>query len=327
MASREFLWLVQESSFGTPATAVTGTNAFYIRLDGSNAFSMTTDPEILPVMYGGGRNTPAFMVSDQNVTRGTLKTKLYAGALSKFLADWGLTVIATGRSAPWTTTDASNVMPVGDLASVSCYHAIQLNDGTYDRRRYSGCKVTGGTISCSRSSPIAEISLEIQGIRDDQNAAGSTAYPDATEFPAPAETDYSSSPYLFSHTSTLLKIAAAITQYDAIQLQWSNSLSPQWFESTYIVLNRFTGRNTTLTADLHLKVSPDKRAAFRALTAQDSELSFNNGTNSLKFDLNTKNIITKLPYDLPIDQVFKQKLTLQNVWDTSIPGDVVISST
>lgn len=327
MASREFLWLVQEVSYGTPATPTTGTNAFYIRLDGSNAFTMATNPTQQTIMYGGGRNTPAIIVADQFETRGQLKTKLYAGAISKFLADWGLTVIATGRSAPWTTTDSASVMPVGDLASVSCYHAKQLNDGSYERRRYAGCKVVSGSISCNRQSQIAELTLDLVGVRDDLNGAGSSAFPDATEFPAPAETDYSVSPYLFSHTSTLLKIAATITQYDSVTLSWNNSLSTQWFEAKYPVLSRFTGRSSTLSADLHLKVSPDKRAAYQALTAQDSELSFNNGSNSLKFDLNTKNVITALPWDLPIDQVFKQKITVQNLWDSSIPGDIVVSST
>lgn len=327
MASREFVWVVQEVSYGTPATATTNTNAFYMRLDGGNSFSMTTDPNPIFINHGGGRSTRALRVCDQFQTTGTLKTKLYAGAQSKMLADWGLTVINSGRTAPWTTTDSASVMPVGDLPSCSVYHAVQLNDGTYMRRRYSGVKVHGGSISVSRSSPVAELTLELQGIRDDQNAAGSTAYPDATEFPAPAETDYGTSPYLFSHTSTLLKIAATISQYDAVSISWQNIMDPKWFESTYPVLDRFTGRTLSLTADLHLKVSPDKRAAFQAGTAQDTELSFNNGTNSLKFDLNTKNFITKLPYELPLDKVFMQRLELQNTWDTSIPGDVVITST
>ncbi len=325
MASREYLWLVQESSFGVPATPTTGTNAWYIRLDGSNAFSMTSDPIIQNVMYGGGRNTPAFGVADQFESKGALKTKLYAGAFGKFLLDWGLTPINTGRTAPWTTTDSSALMPVGDLPSVSCYHAIELNDGTYDLRLHNGVKVTGGTISTSRSSPIAEITLNLQGIRDDLDAAGTLAYPDATEFPAPAEANYPSNPYLFSHTSANLKIAATVTQYDSLQFSWTNSMDPKWFESKYVLMNRFLGRSSTLQVAAHLKASPNRRTAFQALTLQDTEFAFDNGVYKLKVDMNTANLISKLPYDLPIDKVYEQSITVQNYWDAAVPGDIVVT--
>jgi len=259
MAAREYLMLVKESSYGVPMTAPTlGTDSFYIRLDGSNAFGMNADPIVQNVMWGGGRNTPAFGVSDQVECKGAFKTKLYAGAVSKFLLDWALTPVNTGRTTPWVTTDANAVMPPTDLASVSCYHAKQLNDGTYDMRRFGGCKVNSGSISCSRSSSIAELSFEIQGIRDDLNAAGTVAYPDDTEFPAPAETAYPTNPYLFSHTSTLLKIASTVSQYDSVSFSWQNSMDPKWFESKYLLLHKFCGRSSTLPS------SASSRAARRA---------------------------------------------------------------
>lgn len=331
MASREYACMVIESSYGTPkSTPVTGTDRFYFRLDGSNAFSMQDQPMIGDIMYGGGRATPALSYSDQKECKGRIAGNVYgsgSGVFAKKLLDWAFTVVNSGRTTPWTTTDASNLMPPGDLASVSIYHARQLNDGTYDLRRYGGVKVLGGSLECSRQAPLLRFSFDIQGIRDSLNAAGSVAYPDATEFPAPAETDYPSSPFLFSHTSGALKIASVRTQYDSVGIRFQNAMDPKWFESTYVQFIRFLGRTSSLSSTLHMKATPDDLASFKALTAQDLELSWNNGTNTLKVDFNTANVIKTLGRNLPLSNVYTWDLMAQNYWDTSIPGDVVITLT
>lgn len=331
MASREYACFVIESSYGTPKTSPsTGTDRFYLRLDGANSFTMQNSPVTGQIMYGGGRATPALRFSDQNVCAGRLVGNLYgsgSGAMAKKLLDWGLTVVNSGRTTPWTTTDASNLMPVGDLASMSIYHAKQLNDGSYDLRRYGGVKVMGGSIETSRQSPLVRISLDLQGIRDDLNAAGSVAYPDATEFPAPAETDYPSSPFVFSHTASGLKVGSTRTQYDSVSFSWRNAMDPKWFESKYCQLIKFCGRSSELRARFHMKTSPDDLASFQAGTVQDSELSINNGTNTIKIDMLGTNYITALSRDLGLNTVYMWDMTLQNFWDTSTPGDIVVSLT
>src|SRR5262245_41486896 len=183
MPSREYVMLVIESAYGVPkATPVLGTDKFYARLDDGNSFTMQMEPTFNPIMYGGGLAIPALQVSDQKVCRGRFQTKLYAGSYCATLLKWAMTTVNSGRTTPWATTDASFLMPVGDLASMSFYHAIQNNDSTYDLRRYGGVKALNCQITCSRQSPVAMATFDIQGIRDDLNAAGSVAYPDATEF-------------------------------------------------------------------------------------------------------------------------------------------------
>lgn len=328
MAAREFVMLVKEASYGVPVNApVIGTDAYILRLDGSNGFNMQLAPVFQPIMHGGGRATLALNPADHFNCVGSLQTKLYEGSYSKFLLDWAMTPISGDRSAPWTTTDANFVMPVGDLASISIYHGIQRNNSTYFRRRVSGCKVHSGSVASSRQSPIATISLQIQGIRDDTNAAGSVAYPDATEFPAPDESDYPVNPYLFSHTGTNLKIGTTITQYDSVQFDWTNTMDPRHFESRYIIQDKFCGRSCTLQVALHYKASPDWYAAYLALTQQDVELAFDNGTYSLKIDMHAANMITALPWELPIDQTYMQIMTLQNMWDGNEGTDITISAT
>jgi hypothetical protein len=330
MSAREFALIVQETAYGTPvavADRVIGTNAWYLRLSDPNSFSMQAVPIVGDIMYGGGLATPACAYSDQVTCTGQLSGVLYAGPYAKMIADWGLTQISSDRTAPWVTTDSAGVMPPTDLASVSIYHGIQRSDGTYDRRRYSGVKVLSGSITSSSQDRLAKFSLQIQGQRDDMNAAGTVAYPDATEFPFPTETDMPCNPYLFSHTSGLLKIASARTQYDSIGLAWTNTMAAKWFESKYAQLIKFCGRNTKLSANLYMKASPDDLASLKALTKLDVELSFNNGTNSLKFDLNTNNLFSQLGRDLPLNSTYSWNATVQNYYDGSTSSDVVVSST
>lgn len=320
MPAREYAMIVKESSYGVPMEdPVKGTDLWYLRLSGSNAFGMQSVPIIEDIMYGGGVATPACAFSDQEMCTGALTGELYAGPRSKLLMDWALTPVNTGRTAPWTTTDANYVMPVGDLASVSIYHAIQQNDSTYDLRRYSGVKVLSGSISASRQSPAATFSFQLQGIRDE--------VVDAEEFPAPAETDYPCGPYLFSHTSGKLKIATARTLYSSVQFSWTNAMSPQWFESKYLQLLKCCGRTSSLEVDLYMKKTPDDLTTLKALTALDAELSFDNTVNTLKIDMGLSNRFKGLVRDLPIDGVYSWKGTVQNYWDASAASDLVVSAT
>ena len=139
--SREFLFLVEESAYKTPATAVvwptSSATAFYIRMDGSNAFTMRPRPVIVPVPYGGGYATDAFRVADKLECKGHLTTKLYAGPVSQFLLSWAAMPINTGQTSPWTTTEIAT-----DLASVSIYHGIAAVTA----------RSSGGSISDARST-------------------------------------------------------------------------------------------------------------------------------------------------------------------------------
>jgi hypothetical protein len=331
MPSREYACIVIESAYGVPKSAPsTGTDRFYLRLDGANSFTMQCQPIIGDIMYGGGRATPALAYTDQAECKGRLTGILYgsgSGVMTKTLMDWAFTPINSGRTTPWVTTDASYLMPAGDMASVSIYHARQLNTGAYDLRRYGGVKVLSGSLECSRQSPLLRFSFDLQGIRDDTNAAGTVAYPDGTEFPAPAETDYPTGPFLFSHTSGAMKVGTVRTQYESVSIRFQNAMDPRWFESQYCQLIKFCGRTTSIAARLHMKSTPDDLAAFRANTVQDSEISWANGVNTLKVDFLAKNHIKSLGRDLPLANVYAWDLSAQNYWDSASTNDIAITMT
>ncbi len=179
--------LVQESAFKTPVTTpivwpTTSANAFYIRLDGANTFTMRPRPMMVAVPYGGGVAIDAFRVADKMECKGKLQTKLYAGPLSQFLLQWAAQTINSGQTSPWMTTE-----PAGDLASVACYHAIQRSDSTIKRRVYLGTKVDGWDISVSEDGTIATLSMDLSASTPQGNQFDSLTDPTAVTFPAPTD--------------------------------------------------------------------------------------------------------------------------------------------
>lgn len=331
--SREFCLIVAESSYGVPATPVIGTNAFYMRLSADNAFSMQANPVIGKIPYGGGVSTNACAYSDSVTCTGTLQGELYAGAYSKFLLDWAITqVTLTGedldeRTLPWVTTDVDYLMPPGDLCSVSIYHSYMLPDGTFKRKRYSGVKVVSGSITSSRQDPIFKFNFNLVGIRDDMNAAGTVADPNATEFPEPDDGDLPAcNPWLFSHVSAGgLKIATTRTMYGSVNLAWTNQLAPNSWESKYVQLIRYCGRSSTLAVALRLKASPDDIASYKALTSMASELKLDNGSVTLAIGMPSSRWDTVVR-DLKLGDEFMLNGTIAGYFNGTIQSDLVVTA-
>ena len=246
--SREFLYLVQESAYKTPvATPIVyptaSANAFYLRLDGANTFTMRPRPVMVAVPYGGGVAIDAFRVSDKIECKGRLVTKLYAGALSQFLLQWGGQQINTAQTSPWTTTE-----PAGDLASVSCYHAITRSDGSIKRRVYLGCKVDGWNVEVSEDSTIATLSLDISGSTPQGNQFDLSTDPTAVTFPPPTDPQLPTNPYVFIHASGGLTIGSARTQFQSLKLASKNVIARRFWANRFVNLMRWVGRSTTLEA-------------------------------------------------------------------------------
>jgi hypothetical protein len=321
-SSREFLMLVKESSLGTPMTSpVAGTDLIYIRLTDGNAFGMAAAPIHVEIPYGGGLAITADVVSDHYECKGQLKTKLYPAQAALLMA-WITGRVNAGQTLPWVTTE-----PPGDLASVSLYHGIQRSDGTYLRKRFSGCKATGATIEVSRQATVASLSVDIQGCQQFGSAFDGTTDPTATEFPAPVDSSFPTGPYNFKQTAGFLICrgtgTAVRSKYEDLTIKVQNSVDGRWFETSFLQLNQFTGRSTTLDATLLFQATPDDRSALEAITAQTVSVGFHNGVTgqNMTITMNGRNVIKALPYDLPLDKAFTQKLSLMNVYDLAAAED------
>ncbi len=332
--SREFLYLVQESAYKTPvATPVVyptaSANAFFIRLDGANTFTMRSRPVMVAVPYGGGVAIDAFRVADKIECKGRLQTKLYAGPLSQFLLQWGGQQINSAQTSPWTTTE-----PAGDLASVACYHAITRSDGSIKRRVYLGCKVDGWNIDVSEDSTIATLSLDVSGSTPQGNQFDSSTDPTAVTFPPPTDVQLPTNPYVFVHASGGLTIGSARTQFQSLKLASKNVLARRFWANRFINLMRFVGRSTTLEAINFYAPSPDDRTSYEGLlgfntgagyTGSTCTFELNNGTHSVTFNLETNSVITTFEDQLPLNDLYTQVMTITNQWDPANSADLTMT--
>lgn len=301
--SREHLALVREASFGTPVTTpVDGTDRHYIRMGESGAYQGLMVPLVGIIQHGNGRVGPACAYSDQYQLQGSLAGEFYP-AITDFLLGWGTTPINTGRTAPWVTTDATGAMPVGDLASVSAYHAV-LEASTWKRRRPSGYKVGTFSLAASRQDPVWKFNASLTGIRDDTNAAGVVAEPLTAEIPDPTDSKYPCGPWLFSHLAGGLKIGTLRTMFDAVTVTFTNTLQSHAFESRYPQLINYHGREIKIGVGLYRRPTPDDLSAFRALTAHEVVLTLSNGTQTLVMDFGDNCRWTSLNDERPMDDVY-----------------------
>lgn len=326
MATFEFLRIVKEKSLGTIMdNPVAGTDEIYLRLTESNSFTVQPTPVFVDIMYGGGENIVNESISDYFNLTGRLQTVLYP-TQAAMLFGWLTTRINDARSSPWTTTE-----PAGDLASVSIYHAYQTADGTIKRTRYAGCKPTGWTLELTRQAPVARISIDLAALKPYGNAYDNSADPDATEFPAPVDSDYPTGPYRFNQTSGGLLLGSSAgtvrTQYENISVQCTHTLDVRSFETAFNQVLAFRGRRMTINANMRLKITPDDRAAFESAAKQRVQLTITSGTHSVVIDGKSFNTIRQLTRDLPIDRTFMYNAQWQSARDPSANVDFTVTCT
>jgi hypothetical protein len=327
---REYLLWVREVSYGTPdlTTGAPTTGGFHwIRLDQGNRFTVRAARGTTQIPYGGGWNVPYYRVGKTVSVGGQLSTIIHYSQASNLLK-WAMTQINAGRTTPWTTTDASGVMPTCDLASASLYHGIMRSDGTWIRTAYRGMKVAGLRLDCSAGSPLLNATFELVGskpIPNDDLGGVDSSEVSATEFPGPTDHVWPTDPVLFQESSGLVKIGTTRTQYDSVSLDIRNSMDAQRFESRYLVLARLLGRGVMLSANLHYKATPDNRAAMEALTAQDTEVSWSNGVNTIKVDMHGAALFDSVSDDLPLEGLYRQSVTVGSFHDASVGTDLTFT--
>lgn len=333
-SAREFLMIVEESSYGTPVatptvwtTATTyglaNAEAYYIRLDEGNAFTMRGRPVEVTVPYGGGVAIPAYRVSDKIECKGKLKVKLSVSQ-APFLLSWAGVQVNSGGTTPWTTT--GNL--AGDLASCSVYHAIQRSDGTYKRTLYPGVKVAGWSLTASEGSPVGTLDLDLVGQKFEGNTYDSSLDPTSTVFPAPADDNFPSDPFLFIHTNSLLTIAGASrSQISSLAIHVENKLARSFFNSRWVGLLQMKGRTTTVASKLLYAATPDDRTAYEDLTAGTVSIGYNNGTHGFVMNMNAQNIMDPFEDDLALEDVYWQSNTENNLYDPTAGSDFTLAFT
>jgi hypothetical protein len=334
MPARQFLMAVIESSYGTPkASPVLGTDSFFLRLDQDNAFTMEAAPVPVPIMYGGGTAIEAESVVDEVACAGAFAFRLYPGIWSEILLKWAIVQVNSGRTLPWVTTDAAGVMPPTDLASLSFYHAMMKEDGTFVRTRYAGVKCDSWEIGASDSGEGRVWTLRgtCTGIRPVGNPWDSSSDPLVAEFPDPLETNYPTGPYLFSHlgsgTGTVTVGTNRATSCKSLTIRGTNRMSGNRYTSRFLQTYRYVGRQTSADLVLRYRGTPDDRASWRAQTALDCEFLLDNGSKTVKIDFHANNVLRPWARQLPNDGEYLQALSLANRFSAAAGTDITLTTT
>jgi hypothetical protein len=243
---------------------------------------------------------------------------------ANLLMGWALQRINSGQTSPWTTTELA-----GDLASCTVYHAVRNSTGTYYRKTFGGVKVASARIEVSRDSTTAMLTLDL--VACTQTGEGTdTGDPSTTPFPIPTEANMGTllQPYTFAQTAGQLSIGGATrTQYRDLAIAVANKLDGQWFESAGLSILNMYGRDSTLDTTLYFKGTPEDRAPFELSSPQAASVVFANGVSgqNLTIDFKSQNVVTDLPWDLPLESAYTQKMSMINTFDATAGADIAFS--
>jgi len=304
---KRYLKITQESAFGTVPEA--DPISIWLRIPDANAFRPMTEPEYWRIMSGSGFAVPALTGTQTARVAGTLTTPLTAEQAS-FLLSWAGQRIAADN-VPWQTSEL-----VGDLPSCTCEFGWSNFDGTLRKKGWGGVKVARWRLSGSRSSTVMMLSLDLIG--------GS---PKASTLAEPADSVFPVQVYTFQHLRGGFTLGSARTNFETINVDVQNALTPYFDESQYANAVRMGGRSSSVTSRIRLKASPDDRALWEAGTEQALSLVWTGYSHSATLNFNAKNWITGHAEDIPIDRESYVDLAIQNYLDTSAAADLTMSFT
>lgn len=323
MSTRESLYVVVESAYGTPkVTPVKNTDAWYFNLPESDSFQGLMSPQTQVIPYGGGTDSPFDAVNDSFTTQIQWKGFVYP-TLDNILLNLAMQPVNTAQTLPWVTTEQ-----VGDLASASFYKSWQPRVGALVRKRFAGCKVQQLSLSCSRQDPRLTFSATIVAQKEVGNPIDASTDPASTEFPDPACADLPIGPYLFSHSATNLKFGgSAVTNYTSLSLQVNNKLDTLWFENHFLTVCAMRGRSFVATFQRLLNGTPDYRGIHQEVTKEAFSLGFNNGTNGFNIDFGANCYVSAYAQNLGLGKEFLETITVTNLVDHTSCNDMTLTFT
>lgn len=333
---REYLMIVQESAWKTPVSSPTvwttattyglsNYGAIYVRLDGSNQYTMRSRPVgTVTVPYGGGWDVPAYMTSDKQEVKGQLSVILSVSQ-APFLLSWAGVRINSAQTSPWTTTQ-----PVGDLASCSVYHAIVEPDGSVWRDVCLGTKVEDWALAVSEDSTVARLTLQLAASEKQGNTFDSSSNPTSGTFPAPADNNFPSDPFLFIHAGGASYITyggSVRTTFTELNIHSANTLARRFYANRFIQNLTLVGRKTTVASKLLFPTGGGQtdRGNYESLTSESVSIELNNGTHGFTMGLNAQNVFSPLEDDLPLNDLYMQTSTENNLWDPSAGSDFTLT--
>jgi tail tube protein len=298
--ARQYLRLTPEASWGVYAAAGT---PILLPIDKANAFTLRPAPIPWEIRSAGGGNRRVQAGSQRTSCRGALHTLVYGSQAATL--------------APWICADAAGV-----LGSVTLDHAIQLEDGgTTAYRRYLGVMVERARFRCGEDDPLLRLELDL--------VAQQPAPISGADLPRPAATDYPGDvPYVFQHLAGGFSVVAPRAEFASFQCTITNKLDVRFMASQFPTRIKYCGRDVDLSTRFPYIVTTD-RAHLEAVDPVAASMTFTNGSHTLGFAMNSKNVIAGVGDDLALDTIFLQGIELHNFFDAGAgtPNDFTLTAT
>lgn len=213
---------------------------------------------------------------------------------------------------------------------------LNLQGCRYTGDPYAGSDATGGAQTIAWAT--------------DPTQDAYTVVTDPTKIPDPNYFPYD--PLLFTYTKHGLDIYPTgesapsklyRTQYSSINLNFGNKIDARFFETRYASYLQFVGRQATLSAKILYKPAGatgmgthEDRYYLETLANTTMSFAFTTGaaaaSNKLAtatFTMGTTNVIRDIADDTPVDRVYEQTITVQNIYDYTggTPADFTFAYT
>lgn len=302
---RQAVRVTREAAYATFNGSASSADKAIIILSQDNPMTLQMKPRIWEIRNAAYDGRAVRQGTAQSETGGKLSTFLYPSQCRLILEL--ATKLSTGacRSLDSFTLDYIRILEDGSCTS------------TYER--FLGCQITKADVNSNNNGQGVLVMADLDIMA--QKRVDITV----SDFAEPLSTDYpDQNPFVFQDSSGTLVIASAITNYSSLNLSITNTIQQRWDESRYPIRSKWRERQTTLTATL-LEKSNALRDAFEAQTALDVEYNYDNGSDTLTIDLNSRNYVQTLANSRPLSGDFEQTVTIRNRIDPSLGTDITLT--
>ena len=182
--------------------------------------------------------------------------------------------------------------------------------------------VQQATFSAQESDQWLKAQLQLVGMSRSVITASSFAVPTIGNFPQDPIFTLED----LSTASGILLVGVQRVDVESMSLMVKNILDVRFFIASTAQKIRYCGRDCTLQAKLSL-LSAATRADYEATTAIIAALEFENGTNTIKFDMSSTNFYSSVVDELDNGKVFMQDITLESMVDATSANDLIVTCT
>lgn len=285
--AQSWLRITKESTYGTFDSGALTSNIAWVRLHSSNAFTMRAVPQVQVIRSADGGNRRRQLVASRKVVQGNLSTLFYPTQASFFL-------------------NAALTLTSNDLASytIDFWDSIQVH-------RFLGCKVSQLHLAGTAQADAVPLSLSWVG---QSKTTATLADPGVTVFPTEV-------PYVHFESKGLLSIGGTVTKYSALGITVKNMLDGTFDEDQWITSCPYVGRDIDLNVKLQY-VSSTLRTAFEAQSALTVTAAWaRSGGLTSTIDLKTKDYVSSVQDDLPLDKASYQNVDVHCFYDSAATTD------